>query len=63
MALFKPISNSNKLHPALSQSEEISSNFCCCYGGGISYNEDIMHLSKVCCWKLVVRALTVSCSG
>ena len=29
--------------PALSQSEEISSDFCCFYGGGIRHNEDIMH--------------------
>ena len=28
---------------ALSQSEEISSDFCCFYGGGIRHNEDIMH--------------------
>ena len=53
-----------------SQSEEISSDLCCFYGGGISHNEDAF-FSKVYCrlilnyptpieiwiWKLVVRAL------
>ena len=28
---------------ALSQSGEISPDFCCFYGGGIRHNEDIMH--------------------
>ena len=57
---------------ALSQSEEISSDFCCFYGGGIRHNEDIMHsfqnfIVKLIpnhpppletrIWKLVVRAL------
>ena len=60
------------LKSALSQSEEISSDFCCFYGGGIRYNEDIMHSFQNCIvrlipnhpppletriWKLVVRAL------
>ena len=31
------------MQSALSQSEEISSDFCCFYGGGIRHNEDIMH--------------------
>ena len=58
--------------PALSQSEEISSDFCCFYGGGIRHNEDIMHSFQnfivrlipnhpppleTRIWKLVVRAL------
>ena len=57
---------------ALSQSEEISSDFCCFYGGGIRHNEDIMHSFQnfivrlipnhpppleTRIWKLVVRAL------
>ena len=29
--------------PALSQSGEISPDFCCFYGSGIRHNEDIMH--------------------
>ena len=63
-------------YPALSQSEEISSDFCCFYGGGIRHNEDIMHsfqnfIVKLIpnhpppletrIWKLVVRALILSC--
>ena len=58
--------------PALSQSEEISLDFCCFYGGGIRHNEDIMHSFQnfivrlipshpppleTRIWKLVVRAL------
>ena len=57
----------------LSQSEEISSDLCCFYGGGISHNEDAF-FSKVYCWlilnyptpieiwiwKLVVRALIMT---
>ena len=58
---------------ALSQSEEISSDFCCFYGDGIRHNEDIMHSFQnfivrlipnhpppleTRIWKLVVRALT-----
>ena len=27
----------------LSQSEEISSDLCCFYGGGVNHNKDIMH--------------------
>ena len=61
--------------PALSQSEEISSDFCCFYGGGIRHNEDIMHSFQnfivrlipnhpppleTRIWKLVVRALHCS---
>ena len=57
---------------ALSQSEEISSDFCCFYGDGIRHNEDIMHSFQnfivrlipshpppleTRIWKLVVRAL------
>ena len=64
--------------PALSQSEEISSDFCCFYGGGIRYNEDIMHsFQNFYCsanpnhpppletriWKLVVRALNMAAVG
>ena len=60
---------------ALSQSEEISSDFCCFYGGGIRHNEDIMHSFQnfivrlipnhpppleTRIWKLVVRALVQS---
>ena len=59
-------------YAALSQSEEISSDFCCFYGGGIRHNEDIMHSFQnfivrlipnhpppleTRIWKLVVRAL------
>ena len=53
-----------------SQSEEISLDLCCFYGGGISHNEDAFLLKVYCClilnyltpieiwiWKLVVRAL------
>ena len=56
--------------PGLSQSEEISSDFCCFYGGGVSHNEDAFFSKVYCClilnyptpieiwiWKLVVRAL------
>ena len=61
---------------ALSQSEEISSDFCCFYGGGIRHNEDIMHSFQnfivrlipnhpppleTRIWKLVVRALVTKC--
>ena len=57
---------------ALSQSGEISPDFCCFYGGGIRHNEDIMHSFQnfivrlipnhpppleTTIWKLVVRAL------
>ena len=57
---------------ALSQSEEIFSDFWCFYGGGIRHNEDIMHSFQnfivrlipnhpppleTRIWKLVVRAL------
>ena len=57
---------------ALSQSGEISPDFCCFYGGGIRHNEDIMHSFQnfivrlipnhpppleTRIWKLVVRAL------
>ena len=58
------------LIPELSQSEEISSDLCCFYGGGISHNEDAFFSKVYCClilnyptpieiwiWKLVVRAL------
>ena len=60
------------MRAALSQSEEISSDFCCFYGGGIRHNEDIMHSFQnfivrlipnhpppleTRIWKLVVRAL------
>ena len=62
------------MYTALSQSEEISSDFCCFYGGGIRHNEDIMHSFQnfivrlipnhpppleTRIWKLVVRALNV----
>ena len=62
------------MYTALSQSEEISSDFCCFYGGGIRHNEYYAFLSKFYCsansqppsppletriWKLVVRALNV----
>ena len=55
-----------------SQSEEISLDLCCFYGGGIRHNEDIMHTFQnfivrlipnhpppleTRIWKLVVRAL------
>ena len=58
--------------PALSQSGEISPDFCCFYGGGIRHNENIMHSfqnfivrlipnhpppPETTIWKLVVRAL------
>ena len=58
--------------PALSQSGEISPDFCRFYGGGIRHNEDIMHSFQnfivwlipnhplpleTRIWKLVVRAL------
>ena len=58
--------------PALSQSGEISPDFCCFDGGGIRHNEDIMHSFQnfivrlipnhpppleTRIWKLVVRAL------
>ena len=61
-----------ELIPALSQSGEISPDFCCFYGGGIRHNEDIMHSCQnfivrlipnhlppveTRIWKLVVRAL------
>ena len=60
---------------ALSQSGEISPDFCCFYGGGIRHNEDIMHSFQnfivrlipnhplpleTRIWKLVVRALVYS---
>ena len=63
------------LPTALSQSEEISSDFCCFYGGGIRHNEDIMHSFQnfivrlipshpppleTRIWKLVVRALVTN---
>ena len=58
--------------PTLSQSGEISPDFCRFYGGGIRHNEDIMHSFQnfivwlipnhplpleTRIWKLVVRAL------
>ena len=61
-----------QLSSVLSQSEEISSDFWCFYGGGIRHNEDIMHSFQnfivrlipnhpppleIRIWKLVVRAL------
>ena len=61
--------------PALSQSGEISPDFCCFYGGGIRHNENIMHSFQnfivrlipnhpppleTTIWKLVVRALKIS---
>ena len=59
---------------ALSQSGEISPDFCRFYGGGIRHNEDIMHSFQnfvwlipnhplpleTRIWKLVVRALVTS---
>ena len=60
---------------ALSQSGEISPDFCCFYGSGIRHNEDIMHSFQnfivrlipnhsppleTRIWKLVVRALVGS---
>ena len=59
------------LYAGLSQSEEMSSDLCCFYGGGISHNDALC--SKVyCClilnyptpieiwiWKSVVRALAI----
>ena len=60
------------IYSALSQSGEISPDFCCFYGGGIRHNEDIMHSFQnfivrlipnhpppleTRIWKLVVRAL------
>ena len=57
---------------ALSQSGEISPDFCCFYGGGIRHNENIMHSFQnfivrlipnhpppleTTIWKLVVRAM------
>ena len=60
------------MKPALSQSGEISPDFCCFYRGGIRHNEDIMHSFQnfivrlipnhpppleTRIWKLVVRAL------
>ena len=33
----------------LSQSEEISSDLCCFYGGGISHNEDALFSEVYCC--------------
>ena len=63
---------------ALSQSGEISPDFCCFYGGGIRHNEDIMHSFQnfivrlipnhpppleTRIWKLVVRALVCSHAG
>ena len=63
------------LQAALSQSGEISPDFCCFYGGGIRHNEDIMHSFQnfivrlipnhpppleTTIWKLVVRALDTS---
>ena len=65
----------NGLLAALSQSWEISPDFCCFYGGGIRHNEDIMHSFQnfivwlipnhplpleTRIWKLVVRALIIS---
>ena len=59
---------------ALSQSGEISLDFCCFYGGGIRHNEDITHSLQnfivrlipnhptpleTRIWKLVVRTLLV----
>ena len=67
-----PLNNPKMLLAALSQSEEISSDFCCFYGGGIRHNEDIMHSFQnfivrlipnhpppleTRIWKLLVRAL------
>ena len=54
-------------HPGFSQSEEISLDLCCFYGGGTRHNEDTMHSFQIPnhpppletrIWKLVVRALT-----
>ena len=60
---------------ALSQSGEISPDFCCFYGGGIRHNEDIMYSFQnfivrlipnhpppleTRIWKLVVRALVIN---
>ena len=60
------------LRPTLSQSGEISPDFCCFHGGGIRHNEDIMHSFQnfivwlipnhptsleTRIWKFVVRAL------
>ena len=58
------------LEARLSQSKEISSDFYCFCGGGISHNEDPLFSKVYCClilnyptpieiwiWKLVVRAL------
>ena len=60
--------------PGLSQSEEISSDLCSFYGGGIGHNEDALFSEVYCClilncttpieiwiWKLVVRALIEAC--
>ena len=64
-------------YAVLSQSGEISPDFCRFYGGGIRHNEDIMHSFQnfivwlipnhplpleTRIWKLVVRAL-VLCPG
>ena len=63
---------SKSVNAALSQSGEISPDFCCFYGGGIRHNENIMHSFQnfivrlipnhpppleTRIWKLVVRAL------
>ena len=63
------------LLPALSQSGEISPDFCRSYGGGIRHNENIMHSFQnfivhpiphhpppleTRIWKLVVRALSIT---
>ena len=63
------------LQTALSQSGEISPDFCCFYRGGIRHNEDIMHSFQnfivrlipnhpppleTTIWKLVVRALVTN---
>ena len=62
-------------YTGFSQSEEISLDLCCFYGGGIRHNEDIMHSFQnfivrlipndpppleTRIWKLVVRALSYS---
>ena len=61
-----------RYYAGLSQSEEISSDLCCFYGGGISHNEDAFFSKVYCClilnyptaiemwiWILVVRALVL----
>ena len=69
--LFNTFVFSNMVSPGFSQSEEISLDLCCFYGGGTRHNEDIMHSFQnfivrlipnnpppleTRIWKLVVRA-------